>query len=341
MQADHLDRKRRFEFADLPRKFKDECERLGLFQTKMPRFSQLFFHEFSDAETFTRSGQTTAPGSATPIRAARAYLKSRKRLESSCGISDIWYRYVELNAGIFVENPPKPSDFPSLASAYHRLDEDQIRTKERMFGWEAFRFLRSETPKKTPAEGTLPGSTILVPSSSPLARAAAHTIPQAKRDLTGKKLSKVKDRTVVDPKRSAGRPAAGGFSGHHAKTASGIEPGKQSRSVGPGKQSRGAEPGKQSHDVDSWSWAPTSASFQKDVGSFLEQADAVKIGKKREREHASDGRLFWRFRHSLRAETTLADDEIIMIRPTKLQKQQALDQIKKRRKAGNRVGSTS
>ena len=80
--------------------WRKECDRLGLFQTRMPRFSQVFFYDFEGQEVAQESGQSRN-GRVVSCRAAEAYIKSSVQLESSCGISDMWYRYVELNAGKF------------------------------------------------------------------------------------------------------------------------------------------------------------------------------------------------------------------------------------------------
>ena len=71
----------------------------------MPRFSQLFFHDFSDEEVLRQSGH--AKNSSVSRRAAEAYLRSGVRLQSKCGLSDVWYDYVEANRTLF-ENPDHP-----------------------------------------------------------------------------------------------------------------------------------------------------------------------------------------------------------------------------------------
>ena len=59
----------------------------------MPAFSQLFFYEFSNLESSVGMGQPSSCSSSR--RAAETYIRSGIRLRSRCGISDIWYRYVE------------------------------------------------------------------------------------------------------------------------------------------------------------------------------------------------------------------------------------------------------
>jgi hypothetical protein len=222
-----LDRKRKLRFGGLPRELKAECEQLGLFQARMPRFSQIFFYDFSDLEVLREFRQNTHPEHPAPVRAAKAYLRSGRRLESSCGISDIWYRHVELNAKHFVRNPPNPPKLLTPASAYPRPDEDQIRTREPMFEWEAFHCLQSETPAKTSAGDTLPSSHILVPSSSPLSRTLGHAIPQAKGDRAGKKPPKFKGHAALSSKLKVGKPVVEESSNLRAKSVSGVGLGKR------------------------------------------------------------------------------------------------------------------
>lgn len=301
MQADYLDRKRRLQFAELPRKLKDKCEQLGLFQARMPRFSQLFFYEFTDQEMLAQVGQDVEGGFSAPVRAARAYLQSGMRLESTCGISDIWYRHVQLNAKMFVHNPPNSSNLLPPTSAHPRPDEDQMRTREPMFGWEAFHHLRPKTPKNKSAKSTLPGSHVLVRSSSPHARDLGNTVPRAKRDRPGKKASK--PRTVVSSKPKVGGPAAEGPSTDHTKTVGGAGLGKQNhdtkeeqaekkRDAVGAKDSTGGGGGFETYEVDDW--VPTS-SFHEELNLWIdkidsEAADTTKAkGKKRERP--PDGKM--------------------------------------------------
>jgi hypothetical protein len=225
-----LDKKRRLRFATQPNRFKAECEQLGLFQTRMPRFSQVFFYEFTGPEVLAEAGQSMEPSFSAPARAAKHYLKSGRRLESACGVSDIWYHHVESNAGRFMPQPPPLSDLPTISdlpppsSACPRPDEDQIRSREGMFQWQRFHRPQPtrESSRKTSLGSTLPGSHVLVPSSSPLARSIGHTVPQAKGDSAGKKPLNSKGDLAVDSRRDAGRSAVKGSSDLHAKAVSGI-----------------------------------------------------------------------------------------------------------------------
>jgi hypothetical protein len=222
VQAEFLDEKRRLRFASQPDRFKVECERLGLFQTRMPRFSQMFFYKFTDQEVLAEAGQSMDPAFSAPARAARYYLKTGRRLESACGISDMWYHYVDSNAGAFLRQRPTLSDLPPPASVYPRPDKDQIATREVMFDWKRFHRPRpTKTSKKTSSGGALPGSHVLVPSSSPLARNVGHAIPQAKGDSAGKKPLMSEGDDAVDSRRSTGRSAVKGSS-RHAKAVSSV-----------------------------------------------------------------------------------------------------------------------
>jgi len=99
-------------FAEKSIEFTQECAALGLFEARPPRFSQLFFYNFTDSETNQLLGQSES-GGAVSRRAAEAYLLSGVRLESSCGMSDAWYNYVESNSRLFTR--PDPLDPPSLS----------------------------------------------------------------------------------------------------------------------------------------------------------------------------------------------------------------------------------
>ena len=203
-QADFLDQKRRLRFANQPHELKAECEQLGLFRAALPRFSQVFFYEFDNKEIIAEVGQSMESKSPAPVRAARAYLQSGRRFQSSCGISDIWYHHVESNAGKFMEHPPRLPDLSPPPSVYPVPDEDQIREREPMFEWAAFH-KHTKTPK-IPARNALAATHVLVPSSSPLARAIGHNVPQAKGDLAGKKELDFKHDEAVGSKPKAVRP---------------------------------------------------------------------------------------------------------------------------------------
>lgn len=94
-------------FAEKSVEFRQECAALGLFEARAPRFSQLFFHNSTDSgtvqplhvETLGQSKTATAVSRS----AAQAYLRSGVRLQSSCGMSDSWYSYVESNADLFTQ----------------------------------------------------------------------------------------------------------------------------------------------------------------------------------------------------------------------------------------------
>lgn len=118
--------------------FIKECETLGLLTTRMPRFSQLFFHDFEGWEVHEAKGQDL--GGSVSRRAAEAYLRSGVRLQSTCGISDIWYWYVESNRDLFTkttplspagESPPSPEPKP-----FHPpMDPYQIELVYMPFPW--------------------------------------------------------------------------------------------------------------------------------------------------------------------------------------------------------------
>lgn len=88
-----MDRVRRAVSNDMPNWFFEECESLGLFTTRMPRFQQLFFYQPTTHELGIGLRQDLP--CELSRRAAKAYLVSGNRLRSACGISDVWYRYVE------------------------------------------------------------------------------------------------------------------------------------------------------------------------------------------------------------------------------------------------------
>ena len=101
-----LDQTRRMKFDNNPAWFIEECESLGLFTTRMPRFLQLFFYKFSDWEILIELGQPTTSSSSR--RAAEAYLLSGNRPQSACGISDVWYHYVENNQDLYNHGMTQP-----------------------------------------------------------------------------------------------------------------------------------------------------------------------------------------------------------------------------------------
>ena len=116
-----LDWRQRRAFEDhLPWVLK-ECERLGLFQTRMLRFTQMFFYDFNEQEQGTRAGQLS--GASSSRRAARVYLLSGKQLQSTCGILDSWYWFVDDNRGLFNKKLGKRKQEPQDLGAYKRPDE--------------------------------------------------------------------------------------------------------------------------------------------------------------------------------------------------------------------------
>jgi hypothetical protein len=122
-QGKLLDDRRRARFLRKPVLFKEKCEQLGLFRTRLPGFSQLFFHDFSKLEVYQRKGQTQT-GGVVSRRAAETYLRSGVRLESSCGISDVWYSYVEHNIHLFREpEPPTAPSSPAVFSGISSLSD--------------------------------------------------------------------------------------------------------------------------------------------------------------------------------------------------------------------------
>lgn len=113
--------------------FIQECEILGLFQTRLPRFTQLFFHDFEEHELTLSSGQSLT--STSSQRAARAYLLSGIRLESKCGLSDAWYSYVEAHSFLFQEIGRTPLK-RSLVHPYPVLSPEDAATVYKSFTWE-------------------------------------------------------------------------------------------------------------------------------------------------------------------------------------------------------------
>ena len=177
-------------FAQKSLEFREECEGLGLFEARMPRFSQLFFHDFTDIETKERCGQAET-GSRVSRRAAEAYLLSGVRLESSCGISDIWHNYIDSYANLFGQperpaaplslalpsasngpsNPTTLSHFP-LPSPHPRPESRRLGTVHEAFGWHKDHS-RPKPTKKIPkvSEGKPEAPTY---ATTPFSKASAH-----------------------------------------------------------------------------------------------------------------------------------------------------------------------
>ena len=83
------DQRRRAAYRNNPAWFIEECEALGLFTVRMPAFAQVFFYKFTTGEISNQADQPTSSSSSK--RAAEAYLISGIQLESTCGVSDVWY----------------------------------------------------------------------------------------------------------------------------------------------------------------------------------------------------------------------------------------------------------
>lgn len=128
------DRRRRLDFAFNPGWFVEECDRLGLFTTRMPRFTQLFFYNFSEAEFMASKGQPEDTNVAS-WRAARAYLRSGVRLQSMCGISDVWYRYVETHRELFLIETPTPPPEQEPVHLNPRIEDVRLRRMWETFEW--------------------------------------------------------------------------------------------------------------------------------------------------------------------------------------------------------------
>lgn len=274
----------------------------------------MFFYEFDDKEITAEVGQSMELKSPAPVRAARAYLQSGRRFQSACGISDIWYHHVESNAGKFMEDPPPLPNLQPLSSVYPGPDEEQIRAREPMFEWQAFH--KPTNTSKVPARSALPTTHILVPSSSPLARAIGQNVPQAKGDSVGKKrLSSKHDEAMnskpkasnskliaVDSKPKAdSKPQAGGFAieglkSLHTKVVScvGLEtrrneanreqtekkqaPVKAERAPGHASDAGGSADS-EDYPMDDW---VLNSSFNRELGTFLEGIDSAISDERKE-----------------------------------------------------------
>ena len=67
--------------------------------------------------------------------AAEAYIKTSIQLESSCGISDVWYWYVELNVAKFRGGDFGALGFSSLTSTNLSPNEEQMEVVGKLFDW--------------------------------------------------------------------------------------------------------------------------------------------------------------------------------------------------------------
>jgi hypothetical protein len=129
-----LDERRRVQLGGAPTLVQRECERLGLFKTRLPRFAQLFFYDFDDGEVATQAGQLVT--SKASQRGGKAYLRSGARLESKCGISDVWYWYLAQNKALFADpDSPPPTHEPASHSPHPRLEFHQLPLIYDAFRW--------------------------------------------------------------------------------------------------------------------------------------------------------------------------------------------------------------
>ena len=139
----------------------------------MPRFPQLFFHQFSDTEVRQRQGQSTV-GPTVSHRAAMAYIKSGVRLESKCGMSDIWYCYLDRNPGLFIEDLTSIRSPRSPPHGPH-LDPSHIGPFVSLLGWrEAHHRLDPRRAVKHLPEGTGTGGERKTVGDDPFERTPAN-----------------------------------------------------------------------------------------------------------------------------------------------------------------------
>ena len=100
-------------------------------------------------------------------RATEAYFRSGVQLESSCGMSDIWYNYVESNAKLFKPTssmaiPPgtsvlscPPIFSPSQSSPHPRLNSKQLQSIQKNLGW----YMAHSRPRPTKKPTRVPENT--------------------------------------------------------------------------------------------------------------------------------------------------------------------------------------
>jgi len=100
----------------------------------MPRFTQVYFYDFTDKEAQQEVGQPSS-GSVSR-RAAEAYLRSGVRLESSCGISGIWYSYVEKNRDLYTDRTASPP----LIEQGPEHPRPRVYADDARFMWSIFRW---------------------------------------------------------------------------------------------------------------------------------------------------------------------------------------------------------
>jgi len=127
----------------------------------MPRFQQLFFYEFRDWEVYRQENQPSS--SSSSLRAAGAYLISGIRLESMCGVSDVWYRYVESHQAFY--SGGKIQALPLQQYIYHpcpRPDRPHEKYLWSVFQWKKMHSRPQPRKKKPHGHKSSPAS----PSSS-------------------------------------------------------------------------------------------------------------------------------------------------------------------------------
>lgn len=131
----------------------------------------MFFHEFSDSEVEEHTSQAITRSAS--VRGAKAYLSSGIRLESKCGISEVWYWYLE-KTPTSSRDPEAPlprqpkSIFPPLC-----IDSRCLKTISDTFHWEHLREWPDHSTSDSPEHSTDPSDDRLdksmeIIASSPL-----------------------------------------------------------------------------------------------------------------------------------------------------------------------------
>ena len=132
--AQVLDERRQVQLRDTSNLVQQECERLGLYKARTPRFSQLFFYNFDDGEVATRAGQLLTIKASQ--RGAKAFFRSGARLESKCGISDVWYSYLSQNRALFARpDSLPPTREPATPDPHPRLEFQHLPPIYGTFRW--------------------------------------------------------------------------------------------------------------------------------------------------------------------------------------------------------------
>ena len=155
VQGRVFDQRRKLRFSDVSNSIAEECERLGLWKTRAPRFTQLFFYNFFEHEATLGLGQ--ASSLAASRRAAKTYLTSGARLESKCGLSDVWFHYVETHRHLFepLSTQPPSESKPHLSNP--RLDVQYAPAIYDVFEWYKYH----KRPRPTKKDRVLAPSTPL------------------------------------------------------------------------------------------------------------------------------------------------------------------------------------